>query len=138
MKHRIKLIQASSFLRRLLCLPPCGSAQGLARIAGTVTDPTGAVVPNATVIATQISTGEKSTATTNGSGEYVFPSLAPGEYSINVTSAGFSRFQQSNVVLQADQALNVNATLKVGSSAEIVNVETVCHRWIYPPVRCPR
>ena len=52
-----------------LCLSPSASAQGLARIAGTVTDPTGAAVPNATVTATRLATGEKSTATANGSGD---------------------------------------------------------------------
>ena len=118
MKHRSKSIQCFAALCAIIfLLPLCGLAQGLARISGAVTDPTGAVVPNATVIATQLSTGAKTTVTTNGIGEYVFPSLVPAEYSINVTSAGFSGFLLSNVVLQADQALTVNAMLKVGSSA---------------------
>lgn len=125
MKHRSKSIQCFAALCAIIfLLPLCGLAQGLARISGAVTDPTGAVVPNATVVATQLSTGAKTTVTTNGIGEYVFPSLVPAEYSINVTSAGFSGFLLSNVVLQADQALTVNAMLKVGSSAETVNVDT--------------
>jgi hypothetical protein len=64
--------------------------QGLARISGTVTDPTGAAVPGATVVATRLATGEKNTVTSNGEGGYVFPSLAPAEYSVEVTANGFA------------------------------------------------
>jgi hypothetical protein len=125
MKYRIKLIQLSALLGvSLFVLPFCVMAQGLARISGTVTDPSGAAVPNATVVANQIATGARSTVTANGDGEYVFPSLAPAEYSIEITSGGFSRFLQTHVILQADQALTVNATLKVGSSGETINVDS--------------
>lgn len=97
--------------------------QGLARISGTVTDPTGAAVPGATVVATRLATGEKNTVTSNGEGGYVFPSLAPAEYSVEVTANGFAGSLQKSVVLQADQAVTVNVTLNVGSSAQTVNVD---------------
>ena len=97
--------------------------QGLARISGTLTDPTGAAVPGTTVVATRSATGEKNTVTSNGEGGYVFPSLAPAEYSVEVTANGFAGSLQKSVVLQADQAVTVNVTLNVGSSAQTVNVD---------------
>jgi hypothetical protein len=97
--------------------------QGLARISGTVTDPTGAAIPGATVTATRMTTGDRTTVTSNGQGEYVFPSLAPAAYSIGVIANGFASYVQSSVVLQADQAITVNVTLSVGSSTQTINVE---------------
>lgn len=109
----------------VLCLaaPYSALGQGLARISGTVTDSSGAAIPNATVVATRLSTGDKTVVTSNGAGEYVFPSLAPAEYSIGVTSAGFAGFLQRSVVLQADQSVTVNAALAVGSNAQTINVD---------------
>lgn len=123
MNHRSKWLLGISIVLTLLCVAPrAARAQGLGHISGTVTDPSGAAVPNATVIATRISTSEKTSTTTSGSGEYVFPALPPAEYSLGVSAPGFSSFAQNNVVLQADQSVNVNATLKVGSSGEVVTV----------------
>jgi len=125
MKDSRKLIYCLTTLCILFILGSNASlGQGLARISGTVIDQTGAAIPGATVTATRLSTGEKSTVTSNGGGEYVFPSLAPAEYSVGVTAGGFSSFLQKSVVLQADQAITVNATLSVGSSTQVVNVDT--------------
>lgn len=53
------------------------AAQGLARISGTVTDTTGAAIPNARLTATRVATGASSVAQSSGNGDYTFPSLAP-------------------------------------------------------------
>lgn len=106
-----------------LCTPGTMLAQGYGKISGTVADPTGAAIPGATVVATRLATGDKTTVTSNGEGEYVFPSLPPANYSISVTASGFANFQQQNVILQADQAVTVHITLKVGSGGETVNVD---------------
>ena len=97
-------------------------AQGLGRISGTVTDSTGAVIPNAKVTVTRTGTGETTTAVTDGAGSYVFPSLPPAAYTVSVSAGGFSSFSESNAVLQADQALTVNAALKTGSASETVTI----------------
>lgn len=99
------------------------AGQGLARISGAVTDSTGAAIPGATVVATRIATGETSTVSSNGSGDFVFPSLPPAEYSVSVTANGFAGFVQKGVALQADQAITVNVMLNVGTSTQTVNVE---------------
>jgi hypothetical protein len=98
------------------------NAQGYAKIVGTVTDPTGAVVPSATVTATQTSNGTVSTVKTGGDGAYVFPALLPSNYSISVLATGFEKYNQSGIVLQADQSATVNVKLVVGSSAVTVSV----------------
>lgn len=98
------------------------SAQGLGRITGLVIDPTGAAVPNATVTATEIGTGQKTQVTSAGNGEYSFPSLAPAQYTLLVTAPGFASYTQRSVQLQANQALTVNATLKIGDAAQTVEV----------------
>ncbi len=103
-----------------------------------MTDQTGAAIPGATVTATRLATGEKSTVTSSGRCEYIFPSLAPAEYSVGVTAGGFSGFLQKSVVLQADQAVTVNATLSVGSSTQVVNVDTAPPRWIRRQEHCHR
>src|SRR5579884_4135282 len=79
--------------------------QGLGRINGTVTDSTGATVPNATITATRSDTNATVTAISSNDGSYVIPSLPPAIYSITANAAGFARFSQSNVLLQADQAV---------------------------------
>ncbi len=65
-----------------------------ARIKGTVTDPTGAVVAKATVTVTNSQTGVVSTTTSSASGDYIFPALPIGTYSINVTASGSNNFRQ--------------------------------------------
>src|SRR6266702_3106441 len=118
-----RLIRSLLILSSLLVvLPSSVFAQGYGKISGTVTDPSGAAVPNASIVATRLATGDKSLMSSNGEGEFVFPALPPAEYSINVTANGFAGFLQQNVVLQADQSINLNIPLKVGSSGETVSV----------------
>ncbi len=123
MKDRSTVIQLVAFCLTFILGSSVAFGQGLARISGTVTDSTKAAIPDATVVATRISTGEKSSVTSNGEGEYVFPSLAPAEFSVGVTANGFTGFLQTGVVLQADQAITVNVTLNIGSSTQTVNVD---------------
>jgi hypothetical protein len=99
-------------------------AQGYGKISGTVTDATGAVVPDAVVTAIQAGTQARTEVKTNRVGEYIFPSLAPSVYDLSVTAGGFSGYLQQNVLLQADGAVTVNATLKAGDTSQTVTVTT--------------
>ncbi len=96
--------------------------QGLGRITGTVADSTGAAVSNATLTATRNDTGEVRTATSDSSGAYVFPSLAPARYTLAATAPGFSRYLENDAVLLADQALTLNIALKAGSASDTITV----------------
>lgn len=97
-------------------------AQGYGTISGTITDPTGAVIPGATVTAVQSQTGRKMVAISGTNGGYVFPTLLPSNYDFLVTAPGFRDFSQTGIVLQANQALTVNVNLQVGAAAETVSV----------------
>ena len=97
-------------------------AQGYGSISGTVMDSSGAVVTDANVIATDMRSGTAMTATSARDGRYVFPTLLPAAYTLSVRAAGFELYPQRGIVLEADQALTVNITLKVGSQTQTVSV----------------
>ncbi|HKC85746.1 MAG TPA: carboxypeptidase-like regulatory domain-containing protein, partial [Blastocatellia bacterium] len=90
-------------------------------ISGAVSDPSGAVVNNATVTLTAIATGQTRTVTTNHAGEYNFPSLPPGEYKIRIAASGFTAGEISARLAVAQQ-LRADAQLKVGTENETVNI----------------
>ena len=113
---------AAVLLLFIACAAARLHAQGYASIVGTVTDPSGAVVPSATVLATQIQTGRVTKATPAKDGTFVFPALLPSVYSISVSAQGFEKYSQSGIVLQADQAVTVNVKLHIGSSTTTVEV----------------
>ncbi len=91
-------------------------------ITGTVADPTGAVVPNATVTATSTGTGATRTIQTGANGSYTFPQLGVGEYRLNVAASGFRTADIGPLTVQVDQALTQNITLELGQSTQTVEV----------------
>jgi Carboxypeptidase regulatory-like domain len=95
---------------------------GEAAITGTVTDTSGAVVPNATVTARNTATGVETSRVTSSAGVYQISPLIIGTYSVTVSVTGFSKFTQENIVLNENQIFGLNATLKVGSQSDIVTI----------------
>jgi len=93
-----------------------------ATISGAVTDPSGAVVPNARVTATNTSTGAANSVTASAGGFYVIPNLEPGPYRLDVAVTGFQSYAQTGIVLQVGAELSVNVSLKLGSATEKVTV----------------
>ncbi|MGA8110556.1 MAG: carboxypeptidase-like regulatory domain-containing protein, partial [Acidobacteriaceae bacterium] len=98
-------------------------AQFSGTVTGTVVDPSGAVVPNAEMKLASDATGQITMATTNASGVFTFPSLAPGNYHLTTTAKGFGAVTVP-VVLQTNQVMNVPVKLVVGSAVQTVNVTT--------------
>jgi hypothetical protein len=94
-----------------------------ATIIGTVTDPTGAAVPNAPIALTNAGTGIVRNTVTNSDGQYVVPDLAIGTYSLRVTATGFKATEQKNVVLAVGDRTRLDFKLQVGSAQEQVTVE---------------
>ncbi|MGC9222558.1 MAG: carboxypeptidase-like regulatory domain-containing protein [Terracidiphilus sp.] len=92
-------------------------------ITGTVTDPTGAVVPGVQVIVTNQATGVSATETSNGSGFYDAESLAPGNYSIRTSKTGFESQIVKDIHLDPSQRRGVDLKLQVGAAAATVTVE---------------
>lgn len=109
---------------RLCAVQPACQGARTGRINGEITDMTGASIPQAKIVATRIGTGERVEALSSGSGAYSFPSLSPAHYSLTVEAQGFSTFVEKDVLLQADQALSVNAVLRAGSTGETIEVNT--------------
>jgi hypothetical protein len=94
-----------------------------ADVIGTVTDTTGAVVPNATVQLTSVDTHETRTVTSGSGGEYTFTLLKPNRYSLSVTAAGFKSFQISSFALSAGDRAREDSHLTIGAQGETITVE---------------
>ncbi len=95
---------------------------GSGSIQGTVTDPGGATVPGATVIATNVATGVETTRQTTDAGLYVISPLPPGEYKVTVSLTGFQTLIQEKVVVDALSSVGLNLTLQLGKVNETVVV----------------
>jgi hypothetical protein len=97
-------------------------AQSTASLNGTVTDPTGAAVPNAKVSVTNQATGVVSATATDGAGAYLFPSLPIGDYRIEVTATSFQTAVITDLKLQVATSVTQNIALKVGEVSEKVEI----------------
>jgi hypothetical protein len=96
---------------------------GTGSIQGTVTDATGAVLPNASVTLTNESTQVARTGKTDSSGVYVFPNINVGTYSVNVAAPGFEGYTNTGIVLEVGSSISVNVKLTVGAATERVEVK---------------
>ena len=112
-------------------LTPCSlmaQLAGTGAISGTVTDATGAIIPNATVTARSISTNTRTVRTTTGAGIYTVTPLSPGMYTLTVSAKGFKTFVQQNITVNALATATVNVRLAVGAAQQTITVSTA------PPV----
>ncbi|MGP0019033.1 MAG: TonB-dependent receptor domain-containing protein [Candidatus Sulfotelmatobacter sp.] len=99
------------------------SAQGTGgRILGLVSDPTGAVLSGVKVTATNDATGIARDAVSNDSGEYVFPTLPVGSYTVSFDATGFKKAVRRGIALDVNQAITLNMTMQLGESREVVDV----------------
>ena len=112
------------FLLPLLFVAFSLSALGQANsvISGTVTDKGGAVVPGAQATLLQTSTGYKSSAESNGSGNFTFPALNVGSYDLTVTSKGFQTVIQRGIAVNVSQTVHTDVSLTVGNVSDTVTV----------------
>jgi hypothetical protein len=98
-------------------------AQFSGTISGIVADPSGAIVPGATLTLLNTSTNEQRVANSSAAGVYQFVSLAPGLYELTTTMTGFST-SKTTLKLETNQTLNVPVNLALGSSTEIIDVSS--------------
>ena len=94
-----------------------------ATIVGTVTDPSGAAIPNAAVTTTNIETNQVSHFTTSGEGLYLAPGLQVGHYTVRVEAAGFKKAEQKDIVLAVGDRARLDFKLEIGTGIESVTVE---------------
>ncbi len=92
-------------------------------VYGIVTDPTGASIPSATVTVKDVHTGVTQSTTTNGSGEYTFTTVNPGDYVVTTTATGFKTQTETGVPVASNQNVHVTFVLTAGEITESVQVE---------------
>jgi Carboxypeptidase regulatory-like domain len=111
----------------LLCALVLGiSFQALgqnATVVGTITDPSGAAVANATITITHTETGKVFHLTSNSDGQYVAPDLPIGHYNVKVEASGFKIAEQKGVVLQVGDRTRLDFQMSLGGASESVTVE---------------
>src|ERR1019366_3600867 len=94
------------------------------RFVGRIADPQGAVVPNASVKATNIGTNITQSAETNSTGEFVITPVSAGQYKLTVSASGFKTITTSDIEVDVGQIVREDLTLQVGSSTTTIEVTT--------------
>jgi hypothetical protein len=107
----------------LACSIPGSAQEVTARLVGTVRDAAGGVVPQAALTATNVSTGVATRTTSDSAGDYVFPALSPGVYTLTVEKTGFTAAVMSGISLNVDQKASVDLVLQVGQVSQKIEVE---------------
>jgi hypothetical protein len=93
-------------------------------VIGTVTDPSSAVVPNATVTITNANTNETRNAVTDEGGRYSVVNVLPGTYSVKVAASGFKTFEKTGINVDANTIGRVDVSLEVGAASQTVEVQS--------------
>lgn len=115
---KISLVAAISLLFVSVAL----GQESRGTISGTVTDSTGAAMPNVDIAATETRTGTKSKTVSDASGQYVLPFLAPGLYEISAQSSGFKEYLRKGVQLQSSEHPVIDIHLELGATTQSVEV----------------
>jgi hypothetical protein len=121
----MKQIRQSLLLAILLVFGAMSAlAQSTATLSGTVSDPSGAVLPGAQVKVISLGTGLTREMVTDGAGVYSAPSLQPGDYTVQVTAPGFGQYTVQKVTLDVDARVSINAQLSVTAAGAVVDVQS--------------
>ena len=107
----------------LAFLAALATAQSTSQLNGSVSDPSGASVPGATITLTGAATGLQRNTTSNGAGLYQFLDVPPGDYRLEATASGFARYAVSDVKLVVKTPSTINVKFQVAGVAELVTVE---------------
>ncbi|MBI3695426.1 MAG: carboxypeptidase regulatory-like domain-containing protein, partial [Acidobacteria bacterium] len=106
----------------LLFISQCAGQTTFGSITGTVTDPSGAVVPDASVTVTNEGTGIARKVTTGAGGVFNVPNLDLGTYRVTIAASGFARYERGGLILSTNQVLNVDAGLELATTATVTEV----------------
>jgi hypothetical protein len=120
--NRFRVGCSSAILFLIFAIGANAQLSGKGSITGTVADTSGAVIPNATVVATNGATNLNTETKTTGAGAYTFPNLDPGIYSVTVSAEGFQKLKQENIHVNALESESFNPVLTVGRADVQVTV----------------
>src|SRR5688572_29459280 len=116
-------MKKASIALLLLIITVAGWSQvSTGSLGGQVSDPAGALIPGAKVVARNDATGQEYTTVTSEAGLYVFPTLNTGMYTVTVERAGFKKINRSNIEIRIAQRLDLNLQLEVGDVQQTVTV----------------
>jgi len=120
----ISRLRVSLLLLFFVSAASSGNAQStFGSILGTVRDASGAVIPGATVIATNKGTNAQRTVTSDGSGDFTLSNIDIGIYSVIITATGFEKYSLSEIAITARESRHIDATLKLGAESQTVEVQ---------------
>jgi hypothetical protein len=102
--------------------PNCKAQTSTADLAGSVSDPAGAVIPEAQVMITNLASGDIRRASSNTSGEFTIAGLQPGTYTLDVSHNGFEHYKAEGLVLHVGDRKAIQIKLQIGSVSETVSV----------------
>jgi len=123
LRARWSRLSLTTLCLALISLCPLLSAQGTGgRILGRISDPSGAVLSNAKIVALNEATGVAHDAVSNDSGDYVFPDLPVGTYSLTFDLTGFKKVVRHSITLDVNQVITLNMTMQLGATQEVVDV----------------
>src|SRR5579872_2974688 len=105
-----------------MAIPVYGQSSNTGTLIGTASDASGAVVPGTRVELRDTSTGATRTATTNAAGQYSFPGVPPGTYTVKASHTGFADFTVPKVDIEIGKSYTVNLKLEVGTAQQVVEV----------------
>ncbi len=119
---RIQRLSVIAALVLMLCAAPLAAQQDRGTITGTVTDPTGLVVPNVTITIQNTQTNVTYSSQTNEVGNYTVPNLPIGQYRVTFDAPGFKKFVRDGLTLNIAQVTRIDARLEVGTNVETIEV----------------
>ena len=124
MNRLVRFVSFAGVVAAVLLGTLTASAAITGSISGVVTDPSGAVVPGVTVVATSASTNVQSRAVTDSKGFYRFPTLSVDTYNVTASQKGFRDYQQLGVKIDANSALRIDIPMELGSVTNTVSVKS--------------
>ena len=122
-KSLLALLLLLAFILLMQVSPAMGQSAATGQIIGTVTDPSKAAIPEAAVTVTNAATGLVRTTKTSAEGDYVFPLLPPGNYSVSVAASGFKTQTSTNISVEVASTRTVNIRLQIGEASQTVTIE---------------
>jgi hypothetical protein len=121
-RTRERTARGASLILAIFAVASTAFAEVGGKITGVVKDPSGALVSGVSVVVVNAATGAKQTTKTGSQGEYSFPSLAVGQYNLEVAATGFRSFRRTGLTINVNSALEEDVTLQLAGQSESVTV----------------
>lgn len=121
----VSLVAAASCALLLTSTTAWGQASTTATVRGTIQDPSGGVIPGASVTVTNVGTKGIQTTVSDDRGQYLFAGLFPGTYDLKVELSGFKTYEQKAIALSPNDNRGIDIRLEVGQQTELVTVTAV-------------